>query len=120
VEFGIYTKITSLCGLNLRLWAGAFALFLAPKEKQPKKHDPLSTPNIYKEEDVEEYSSQLLQLMDSLGPCGEDCDASDVLEKICRQSVNIARKVRPLLRKTSITMMGGAPYSSSCGRNWSA
>ena len=56
-----------------------------------------------------EYSTQLLQLMDSLGPCEDDCDASAVLEQICRQSVTIARKVRPTVTKHQYYHDGWSP-----------
>ena len=90
---------------HVPLWAeyqvvsGGLSPLMGPKEKQPRKHTPLVTPNIYKEEDVLEYEKQLTELLDKLPECKDDTHAGELLEQICRGSVTIARAVKPPLKK---------------------
>ena len=91
--------------------AGGLSPLMGPKEKQPRKHEPLMTSNIYKEEDILEYSEQMLKMLEALPACADDKSAGEQLEHICRRSVTIARTVKPPVKKTNSSMKGGAPSS---------
>ena len=47
-----------------RIASGGLSPLIGPKEKQSRKHIPLETPNIYKEEDIQEYEEQLIAMLD--------------------------------------------------------
>ena len=83
---------------------------IGPKEKQPRVHVPLVTPNIYKEEDVA-YNTKMLALLEALPECTGDDQAGQLLERICRDSVSIARAVKPPAKKTNFTTTDGVQFS---------
>ena len=82
---------------------------IGPKEKQPRVHVPLVTPNIYKEEDVAEYNTKMLALLESLPECAGDDQAGELLLRICRDSVSIARTVKPPAKKNKFYHDGWSP-----------
>ena len=90
---------------HVPLWAeyqivsGGLSPLVGPREKQPRKHTPLETPNIYKEEDIKEYEEKVMLMFERLPECTSDEQAGELLEKICRESVTIAREVKPPLKK---------------------
>ena len=100
---------------HVPIWAefniarGGLRPMIGPKEKQPRVHVPLVTPNIYKEEDVIEYNKKMLVLLESLPECADDDQAGELLERICRDSVAIARAVKPPAKKNKFYHDGWSP-----------
>ena len=100
---------------HVPLWAefniarGGLRPLVGPREKQPRQHTPLVTPNIYKEEDVEKFGEKMLELLTSLPECVDTAHAGELLEKICRESVTVARAVKPPIKKNKFYHDGWSP-----------
>ena len=61
------------------------------------------TSNIYKKEDTLEYGEQMLKMIGVIPVCADDKQAGEQLEHICRRSVNIARIVKPSVKKNNFS-----------------
>ena len=64
-----------------------------------KKHTPLATSNVYKEEHIAEYGAVLSELVRQLDDTPATEEAGRQLEEICRRSVRTARKIVPRKKK---------------------
>ena len=85
---------------------------LPPTQKEKgrvKKYAPETTPNVYKEEDVAEYEKRMLELLTSLPTDDLEGQAAAQLEKICRGSVHVARKIKPKRNTNKYSCNGWSP-----------
>ena len=114
--FGCATgQVWKLFNDHVPIWAqyvipgGGISPLASAGSDKTRKHVPLTTPNIYKEEHVKDYENAMLDLLQQLSDNPSNPEAGLQLEDICRRSVRIARKIVPRKRKDKYAFNGWSP-----------